>query len=313
MTHLPPTTRLSPTTRLLLVHSPLVGPASWDLIAPALTEPGRDVTIPELSSTIAAGPPWCSRQAELIARAAAGQPAVLVGHSRAGPILAAAGALIPQVRGYVFVDARLPFPGQTWMDTTPPELVTRLREMAGPDGWLPPWPNWWGAEALAEILPDPVIRERFTAGCPPPLANLTASVGVSRVTGTLAAAECNKAPFMYEMKGALSGYGPGSAGFPASRLRVSQSPGLTVPDRLISQPHRPKIDRSPGLTVPVRPVARTPRRHAPPAGARHPLQIPVSRPLHRPGGTPGWCPFPAVKTFLRPSPASRKSPLQFIF
>jgi hypothetical protein len=80
MTHLPPTTRLSPTTRLLLVHSPLVGPASWDLIAPALTEPGRDVTIPDLSSTIAAGPPWCSRQAELIARAAAGQPAVLVGH-----------------------------------------------------------------------------------------------------------------------------------------------------------------------------------------------------------------------------------------
>ena len=59
-------------TRLLLVHSPLAGPASWDLIAPALAEPGRPVTIPDLTSTIAAGPPWCSRQAELIARAAAG-------------------------------------------------------------------------------------------------------------------------------------------------------------------------------------------------------------------------------------------------
>ena len=141
MTHLPPPTRLSPATRLLLVHSPLVGPASWDLIAPALAEPGRDVTIPDLSSTIAAGPPWCSRQAELVARAAAGRPAVLVGHSRAGPILAAAGALIPQVRGYVFVDARLPFPGQTWMDTAPPELVAHLREMADPDDWLPPWPR----------------------------------------------------------------------------------------------------------------------------------------------------------------------------
>ena len=34
--------------------------------------------------------------------------------------------------------------------------------------------------------------------------------------------------------------GPGSAGFPASRLRVSRSPGLTVPDRLVSQPHRPR-------------------------------------------------------------------------
>jgi hypothetical protein len=130
-------------TRLLPVHSPLVGPASWDLIAPALAEPGRPVTIPDLTSTVAAGPPWCSRQAELIARAAAGQPAVLVGHSRAGPILAAAGAMITQVRGYVFVDARLPFPGQNWMDTAPPELVTQLSEMAGPDGWLPPWPRWW--------------------------------------------------------------------------------------------------------------------------------------------------------------------------
>jgi hypothetical protein len=69
---------------------------------------------------------------------------------------------------------------------------------------------------------------------------MNASVGVSRVTGILSAAECNKAPFMYEMKGALSGCGPGSASFPASRLRVSQSPGLTVPDRLVSQPHRPR-------------------------------------------------------------------------
>jgi hypothetical protein len=99
---------------------------------------------------------------------------VLVGHSRAGPILAAAGALIAQVRGYVFVDARLPFPGQTWMDTAPPELVAQLRELTEPDGWLPPWPQWWGEEALAELLPDPVIRERFTAGCPPlPLAMFT--------------------------------------------------------------------------------------------------------------------------------------------
>jgi hypothetical protein len=43
---------------------------------------------------------------------------------------------------------------------------------------------------------------------------------------------------MYEMKGTLFGHGPGSAGFPASRLRVSQSPSLTVPVRLVSQPHR---------------------------------------------------------------------------
>jgi hypothetical protein len=60
---------------------------------------------------------------------------------------------------------------------------------------------------------------------------------------------------MYEMKGALSGYGPGSAGFPASRLRVSQSPGLTVPDQLVSQPHQ---SRSAGRPASLFRFARLP-------------------------------------------------------
>jgi hypothetical protein len=57
MTPEPPMTPHEPVTRLLLVHRPLVGPDSWDLIAPRLAEPGREVTIPDLTSTIAAGPP----------------------------------------------------------------------------------------------------------------------------------------------------------------------------------------------------------------------------------------------------------------
>ena len=52
---------------------------------------------------------------------------------------------------------------------------------------------------------------------------------------------------MYEMKGALFGYGPGSAGFPASRLRVSQSPGLAVPDRLVPQLHQSSSTGRPAL------------------------------------------------------------------
>jgi hypothetical protein len=159
------------TARLLLVHSPLTGPQTWDAIAPHLAGPGLPVTIPDLTRTAAAGPPYCGRQAELIARAAAGQPAVLVGHSGAGPLLAAVGALIGQVERYVFVDAGLPSPGRAWTETAPPELVAQLREMADAEGWLPPWPQWWGDEAMAELVPDPAARARFAAGCPPlPLA-----------------------------------------------------------------------------------------------------------------------------------------------
>jgi hypothetical protein len=160
--------------RLLLVHSPLVGRATWDLVAADLAGCGYQVGVPDLTGTVAAGPPYCTRQAEVIAGSAAGEPATLIGHSGAGPLLAAAGALLGQVRGYVFADAGLPTPGQSWMGTVPPGLAAQLREMADARGWLPPWPRWWGEQALAELIPDPDLRRRFAAGCPRlPLAMFT--------------------------------------------------------------------------------------------------------------------------------------------
>jgi len=152
--------------RVLLVHSPLVGCASWELVAAELAAWGYEVGVPDLTGTVAAGPPYCVRQAEVIARSASGQPAILIGHSGAGPLLAAAGALIGQVRGYVFVDAGLPIPGQAWMETVPPDLAAQVRGMADARGWLPPWPQWWGDEAMAELIPDAEARRRFAAGCP---------------------------------------------------------------------------------------------------------------------------------------------------
>jgi hypothetical protein len=152
--------------RLLLVHSPLVGPATWALVAADLAGRGCEVSVPDLTGTVMAGPPYCLRQAEVIARTASGQPAILIGHSGAGPLLAAAGALIGQVLGYIFADAGLPVPGQTWMQTAPPELAARLREMADEQGWLPPWPQWWGDETMAGLIPDPAARRHFAADCP---------------------------------------------------------------------------------------------------------------------------------------------------
>lgn len=161
--------------RLLLVHSPLVGPAAWDAVAVDLAGRGYEVSLPDLTGTLAAGPPYIPRQAETIARATAGRPAVLIGHSGAGPLLPLAGALAGiTVQGYVFVDAGLPIPGQSWMDTVPAELAAQVREMADTEGWLPPWSQWWGDEALAEILPDPGMRRAFAADCPRlPLAIFT--------------------------------------------------------------------------------------------------------------------------------------------
>jgi hypothetical protein len=157
--------------RLLLVHSPLVGPATWDLVARYLAERGYEVTVPDLTATVAEPPPYLPRQAAVIAGSASGQPSILIGHSGAGLLLAAAGALTGRARGYLFADAGLPIPGRTWMETVPPELASQVREMADARGWLPPWPRWWGEEVLAELIPDPDQRRGFAAGCPPlPLA-----------------------------------------------------------------------------------------------------------------------------------------------
>jgi len=153
--------------RLVLVHSPLVGCGTWGPVAKELAGDGYAVAVPDLAGTVTAGPPYHLRQARVIAGCAAGEDVVLVGHSRAGPLLATAGTMLGEmVRGYVFVDARLPAPGRSWMETVQPGLAARLREMADPRGWLPPWPQWWAEEELAALLPDPAARQDFAAGCP---------------------------------------------------------------------------------------------------------------------------------------------------
>jgi pimeloyl-ACP methyl ester carboxylesterase len=153
--------------RLLLVHSPLVGGETWRPVAKELARDGYAAIVPDLGESVAAGPPYHLRQARVIADSAGGQPVVLVGYSRAGPLLATAGTMLGEgVRGYVFVDALLPAPGCSWMETVPPGFAARLREMADPQGWLPPWPRWWDEAELIALLPDPAVRRRFAAGCP---------------------------------------------------------------------------------------------------------------------------------------------------
>lgn len=156
---------------MVLVHSPLVGADSWHLVAAHLAQRGYEVSVPDLTGTVTAGSPYHPRQAEVIARSASGRPAILIGHSGAGPLLASAGTIVERIRGYIFADAGLPAPGHAWVDTMPPSLAAQLREMADAQGWLPPWAQWWGDEALAGLIPDPDDRRRFAAGCPPlPLA-----------------------------------------------------------------------------------------------------------------------------------------------
>lgn len=150
---------------LTLVHSPLVGPGTWEAFAASACDRGLDVAIPDLRSALSDGPPFGARQVELVATSVGQRRTVLVGHSGAGPLLAAAGDACGGVDGYLFVDAGLPTPGKSWFETVPAELAVQVRSMAR-GGWLPPWSEWWGPEEMATLLPDPQVRERFAAECP---------------------------------------------------------------------------------------------------------------------------------------------------
>ncbi len=97
-------------------------------------------------------------------------------------------------------------------------------------------------------------------------------------------------------------HGSGSASRPASPFPIGWSPSLTGPDRPVARPH---CSGSSGC--PDSPAPRAARRcQAPAANSGFPA---FTSPRGKP---PGWCPFPAVKTFLRPSPASRKRSSRFI-
>lgn len=88
---------------------------------------------------------------------------IVVGHSGAGVLLPFATALAKQRQvGYVFVDAGLPPLRGSTLDH-PPVLKaagiawSRQRSFADrvePDGFLPPWDTWWGADGMAGLVPD---------------------------------------------------------------------------------------------------------------------------------------------------------------
>ncbi|HEY1701330.1 MAG TPA: hypothetical protein VGG75_16625 [Trebonia sp.] len=62
------------TTHLIFAHSPLLGPSTWEPVAAELARAGYRVSVPDLSGTVAAGPPYGRPQAEIIARSEDGDP-----------------------------------------------------------------------------------------------------------------------------------------------------------------------------------------------------------------------------------------------
>ncbi|GIG92231.1 hypothetical protein [Plantactinospora endophytica] len=151
---------------LVFVHSPLLGPAGWTPTAALLGGAGYAVVVPDLRPALIRRPPYYTGLRDVVLSAAGDhpdRPVVLLGHSAAGPLLpAVAEVLGARVAAVVFVDARLPHPGRSWLDSLDEHRADRLRGLAT-DGLLPPWDTWFPAGALDRELPSGPPGRRFRA------------------------------------------------------------------------------------------------------------------------------------------------------
>jgi hypothetical protein len=154
----------------VLVHSPSAGPSTWAPVAGQLVASGCEAVVPSLLAVAGGGPPFWPRVVAAVAAGLAGtdpgQPLVVVAHSNAGvfvPVIVR--GLARPVACSVFADATVPAAG----GHTPvagDQFLPFLRGLAGPDGRLPRWTDWWDEREVAPLFPSPQARAVITAEQP---------------------------------------------------------------------------------------------------------------------------------------------------
>jgi hypothetical protein len=151
----------------VLIHSPLVGPLTWKLVADELRQRNINVLVPILIDSPDSKEPFWKQHAESVSQALAevpkDAPLTLVAHSGAGPVLPAIReSLANPVNAYVFVDAGIPHNDATRLDMMRSEesdWAKQFQEYLEGGGRFPNWSN----DDLREILPDQGLREQMVA------------------------------------------------------------------------------------------------------------------------------------------------------
>ena len=166
---------------VVLLHAPVLGPASWAPVAAELTGRGHQVAVPSLAGFAAGGPPYAGHLVRLArsrlarSRLPTGRT-VLVVHSGAGLLAPhVAGALPDRPVAVLFADAALP------ARTGPTPVVSAgflpYLEGLATDGTVPPWPQWWPPEDVAAAVPGHAAGQAAMAEAAPlPLAFFTESL-----------------------------------------------------------------------------------------------------------------------------------------
>lgn len=145
----------------VFVHSPLVGPLTWRLVASVVRRYNEGAIIPTLRDSQQAGEPFWTQHARSVAEALTqipdSTPLILSGHSGAGPLLPAIREALPNpVRAYVFVDAGIPKNGATRLDlmrTEDPRWAEEFQSFLEDGGRFPAW----SFDDLQAVIPDAAV------------------------------------------------------------------------------------------------------------------------------------------------------------
>lgn len=148
----------------VLIHSPLVGPATWQPVAEEMRRRKLDVVVPALESVEGISVPYWRQHAEAVLEAVknvpADRPLILVAHSGGGMLLPVVRQFTGRhVAAYLFVDAMIPEDMKSRLDLFgSAEAAERFRQGAK-NGYLPTWTD----EDLREEIPDDALRRRFVS------------------------------------------------------------------------------------------------------------------------------------------------------
>jgi hypothetical protein len=148
-------------TRIAILPSPLLGPATYEPLAASLTARGaRTVVAPLPEDDVAPEGVLAAFHSTVADHGAT----VVVAHSNAGYYAPKVGADLDLP--VLFVDAALPAQDVTETLLAPAAFAEFIGSLPVTDGRLPSWPSWWERAELARLFPDSQWLDRVTREAP---------------------------------------------------------------------------------------------------------------------------------------------------
>jgi hypothetical protein len=151
----------------VLIHSPLVGPLTWQLVCQALIKQNLQVRVPILFDDPNSTRPYWQQHVEAVLQSLiqipTDQKLVLVAHSGAGALLPVIRAALPHsISTHIFVDAGIPRDGLSrieLMKLEDPQWGEQFHQalLLGVQ-----FPTWTEGD-LREIIPDHELRRKMVA------------------------------------------------------------------------------------------------------------------------------------------------------